>query len=173
MPDGRAGSQGPVRKVRTPFGPQGSLKRSVANGDQAYRWGSNALEKFTRLPLIANLGKVPQRLYYPPSLLRELWGRKVKSSRRSARATAFTPWRHGCVENPLRCKSKFGSSLESRSNAGTREMAVSFPQGMTDKIRLTGISKDIKIPRLRRGFLIRWGRYEALRAIFYAHPPAP
>ena len=48
-------------------------------------------------------------------------------------------------------------------------MAVSVPQGMKDKIRLTGISKDIKIPRLRRGFLIRWARYEAIRAVLHAH----
>ena len=37
-------------------------------------------------------------------------------------------------------------------------MAVSVElSSMTDKIRLTGISQDIKIPRFMRGFLISYG----------------
>lgn len=48
----------------------------------------------------------------------------MKSDGVSAKASRFVPWRHGDVANPLRCKSKFGSSHETDGNIRPREMIV-------------------------------------------------
>src|SRR3989339_746155 len=96
-------------------------------------------------------GKVPQRQYYPTSLLwSDVWekGEKYVEVRvlpfgRTV-APAFVSPERDDVANPSRCKNKFGSSLELRRKSETREIAISSAQAGQTKFGLQTLPKTQK-----------------------------